>query len=90
MKVKVRAFGDLIRIIGNEIIVDLRDNAGLEDLISKLVERTSPTRKGYIGPYKAGLVLIVLINGRNMNTLKEPFSLNNGDFVALLHPFVGG
>jgi len=27
---KVRVFGELIRLIGNEIIVDLRDYAGLE------------------------------------------------------------
>lgn len=90
LKVKVRALGDLIRLMGNEIIVDLKDNARLEDLISKLTLRTRAFRKGYVGPYRAGSDLIVLVNGRNVNTLKEPFPLNNGDVVTLIPPFVGG
>ncbi len=90
MKVKVRAFGDLTRLINNETVVELEDNTRLGDLISKLSERTGTTRKGYIGPYKVGSELIVLINGRNMDTLEPSFSLNNGDVVALLPPFVGG
>ena len=88
---KVRAFGDLTRLIGNEITVDLRDNATFEDLISELAKRTRTTKKGFIGSYElTGPDLVVLINGCNMDTLKGRVSLNNGDVVALLPPFVGG
>ena len=69
----IRAFGGLMRLIGNEVIVDLRDNAGLEELIFKLSEKTSTTRKGYIGSYEAGSDLIVLVNGRNMNAKRAVF-----------------
>lgn len=91
MKVKVRAFGDLIRVIGNEITVDLKDNATIKDLILKLEERAESTRKGYIGSYKAtGPDLVVLINGRNASTIRGEMYLKNGDVVVLLPPFIGG
>lgn len=82
LKIKIRIFGDLNYII-NEFTEDLKENAGLEDLSSKLKE----IRKGL---YKAGTDFIVLINGQNMDTLKEPFSLNEGDFVELIPLVVGG
>ena len=91
MKIKVRAFGDLIRVIDNETIVDLKRNATIKDLISKLEERTGSTRKGYIGSYEStGPDLVVLVNGRNISTLRGETYLKNGDFVVLLPPFIGG
>lgn len=89
MKVKVIAFGDLGRLVGKEIIVDLKDDATLEGLMSKLTLITRTFRKGYIGPYRPRSNLIVLINGRDVNTLKDPFFLNNGDVVSLI-PVSGG
>ena len=72
------------------IVVDLKDNALLDDLISKLTQETRAFRKGYIGPCKAGSELVVLINGQNMKALKEPVLLNDGDVVILIPPFVDG
>ena len=91
MKVKVRAFGDLVAVIGKEITAELKENATIEDLISKLAEKSGTTKKGYIGPYDlAKQDLAVLINGRNINTLKGKVSLKNGDVVVILPPFIGG
>jgi len=86
----VRAFGDLISLLGSEITVVLQDNAQLEDLISKLVAKTKSFNEGFIGPYNVVENLTVLINGRNASTLPDPFPLNDGNVVTLLPPFVGG
>lgn len=90
MKVKVIAFGDIRRLIGKQITVKLKENATLEDLISKLTLITRTFRKGYIGPYKLNSNLIVLLNGRNVDTLEGPFSLSNGDIVSLIPLSFGG
>ena len=90
LEVKLRAFGGLKKHIGPEITIDLKDNASLETLISALTLRTKSFRKGYIGPYKAGADLTVLVNGRNMNTLQKPIRLKNGDIVELVPFSVGG
>jgi len=39
LKIKVRAFGNLIPILGNELIVELEEGAKISDLIQKISER---------------------------------------------------
>ena len=90
LNVEVIAYGYLMTLIGGKIVVELNNKAVLEDLISKLTYKIKSPNEGYIGPYKVGSDLIVLINGRNIKTLKEPLSLNDGDVVTLIPPFVGG
>ena len=91
MKVKVRAFGDLVSTIGNEITIDLGEKATLKDLISVLAKKSNASKEGYIGHYEvAGQDLIILINGRNMKTLRGEVYLKNDDFVVILPPFIGG
>ncbi len=91
MKVRVRAFGDLKYVVGNETTLDLKGNATIKHLISKLEERTGSTRKGFIGSYQsAGPDLVVLVNGRNVSALKGETYLKNGDVIVLLSPFIGG
>lgn len=86
----MRAFGELINLLSSEITVELQDNAQLEDLVSKLVEKTKSFNEGFIGLYNVVENLTVLVNGRNMSALNDSFSLKDGDVVTLLPPFVGG
>jgi molybdopterin converting factor small subunit len=90
LKIKVRPFGELITLLGNEITVELQEDAQLEDLLSTLVVKTKSFTEGFIGPYNVIENLTVLINGRNASTLPTPLPLNDGDIVTLLPPFVGG
>ncbi len=92
MKVKVRAFGDLMRLLGNESIVELEVDARLTDLVSKLAEKTGNQRRGFLGHYDVrGPDLVILLNGRNIHTLEKLVtSLKDGDVVTLLPPLVGG
>lgn len=89
MKVEVIAYGYLMTLIGGKKNVELEENAGLEDLVSKLAPSPGAFKKGYVGPYKLDSDLIVLINGRNAKTLTTS-ALNDGDVVTLIPPLVGG
>ena len=90
MKVKVRAFGELITLLGSEFTVELQSNARLSDLLSTLVAKTKSLIEGFIGPYNVAENLIILVNGHNASTLPDPYPLNDGDVVMLLPPFIGG
>jgi len=92
MKIKVRAFGELMAILGNELIVELQDDAKLLDLFRRLAEKTGRPRKGFLGRYDVtGPDLVTLLNGRNIRTLKKlETPLKDGDVVTLFPPLVGG
>ena len=92
MKIKIRAFGDLMEPLGNESIVKLEDNARLGDLVYKLAEKMGSPRRGFLGRYNVtGSDLVILLNGRNIHTLKKlETPLKDGDVVTLLPPLVGG
>jgi len=91
MKIKVRAFGDLMVLLGSESTVELDANARLKDLFYKIAERVGSPRN-FLGHYDLNdSELVILLNGRNIHSL-EMFesSLKDGDVVVLLPPFVGG
>lgn len=92
MKIKVRAFGDLIALLSNESTVELKANARLKDLVSKLAETKGSSKEGFLGHYDLdGYELVILLNGRNVHTLKKlDTPLKDGDVVTLLPPVVGG
>lgn len=90
MKVKVRAFGELITLLGSELTVELPSNAHLDDLLSTLVAKAKSFIEGFIGPYNVAENLIILVNGHNASTLPDNYPLNDGDVVMLLPPFIGG
>ena len=91
MKVRIEASADFRKIIGELLVVELKEDADLNDLLAKLGENAGAERRGFIGPYKAGAAdLIVLINARSMNALKQPIKLKEGDTVTFLTPFAGG
>jgi molybdopterin converting factor small subunit len=89
LKVKVRAFGDLKKSLGNESIIDLKSGARISDLLSRLSVITRTFRKGHIGSHKVGSDLLITVNGKNMHVLGESTSLKDGDVVDLV-PLVWG
>jgi molybdopterin converting factor small subunit len=90
MQIKVNAFGDLNLQLGNETIIEIKENATVDVLLSKLTIMTRTYKKGYIGEHKVGSDLAVLINGKNIDTLKKPRVLRDGDIVDLIPFTVGG
>lgn len=90
MKVKVRAFGDLKKSLGNESTITLKNGARISDLLSRLSATTRMFRKDRIGSHKVGSDLMVTVNGKNMRTLGESTSLKDGDVVELVPLSWGG
>jgi len=92
MKIKVRAFGDLMVLLGSESTVELDANARLKDLFYKIAERLGKPREYFLGHYDLNdSELVILLNGRNIRSLEMFESpLKDGDVVVLLPPFVGG
>jgi len=92
MKVKVRAFGHLTALLGNQTDIELEADAKLKDLVARLKERSTGLNENFLGRFERGEPeLMILLNGRNIHTLEKlQTSLNDGDIVVLLPPAVGG
>lgn len=92
MKIRVRAFGDLMALLGKESTVELSDEARFKHLVSTLTEKTGSAKKGFLGRYDVtGPNLVMLLNGRNIHALEKlETALKDGDVVTLLPPVVGG
>ena len=92
MKIRIRAFGDLMPLLGNESIIELEPGAQLKELVSILAEKTRSPRKDFIANYDVtGQNLVILLNGRNIHTLKKLETiLKDDDVITLLPPLVGG
>ncbi len=92
MEIRIRAFGELMRLLGNEFIIKLESGANLKDLVSILSEKTCSPRKDFIANYNVmEHDLVILLNGRNIHALKKlETSLKDGDTITILPPLVGG
>ncbi|HIE19256.1 TPA: MoaD/ThiS family protein [Candidatus Bathyarchaeota archaeon] len=92
MKVKVRVFGRLIDIFGNELEMELEPNAKMRDLLAKLREKTLSLEEEALNRYERDEPeLTILLNGRNIHVLKKlETPLKDGDTVVLLPPVIGG
>lgn len=90
MKVKVKAFGALSTLLNDEQIIEIKENTTVDSLLSKLAIMTRTYKKGYLGEHKVGAGLAVLINGKNIETLKKPLILKDGDRIELIPFTVGG
>ena len=89
---KVRAFGRLIKFIDSELEVELAPNAKVKDLLAKLREKSVSLEEDALARYeKDEPELTILLNGRNIYTLKNlQTPLKEGDVVVLLSPVIGG
>jgi len=92
MRVKVRVFGRLTDIFGDEVDVKLEPNAKVRDLLAKLEEKTLSVEKEALTRYERDeSELTTLLNGRNIQTLKSlETPLKDWDVVVLLPPVIGG
>jgi len=90
LKVKVRAFGDLKKPLGNESTIDLKNDARISDLLSRLSVISRAFRKDHIGSHKVGSDLMLTVNGKNMYAIGESTLLKDGDVVELIPLSWGG
>jgi sulfur carrier protein ThiS len=90
MRITVKGFGDLSTLLNDEQVLEIKEKTTVESLLAKLALMTRTYKKGYLGEHKVGAGLAVLINGKNMETLKKPLILKEGDHVELIPFTVGG
>ncbi|MEM2889532.1 MAG: MoaD/ThiS family protein [Candidatus Bathyarchaeia archaeon] len=92
MKVKVRAFGNLMETLGNDTVVELESDSKVGDLLSMLRKKTEAVQKEALSRFdRTEPELTVLINGQNIQALSGLETLlRDGDLVVLLPAFHGG
>ena len=92
MRVKVGAYGFVRRAIGDRITVELECKAKVKDLISKLMSIAERARRKLPDPSKTDdESLIILLNGRNIHSLKGfETELKEGDILIFMPMPVGG
>lgn len=90
MRITVRIFGSLIPLLGDVLNIDLEEGAKMGVLKRLLFERLEKRllKEELVGESES---LVVLLNGRNIETLEgDETELRDGDLVILLPPFAGG
>ncbi|MEM2126715.1 MAG: MoaD/ThiS family protein [Candidatus Bathyarchaeia archaeon] len=90
MRITVRVFGSLIPLLGDVLNIDLEEGAKMGILKRLLFERLEKRllKEELVGESES---LVVLLNGRNIETLEgDETELRDGDLVILLPPFAGG
>ncbi len=85
----MKAFGQIMEVLGTERTVVLPEESTIEDLTVQLEEGMNSDKAEKKGEGLLRSDLTVLVNGRNVRTLKSR-TLKDGDFVAFLSPFGGG
>ena len=68
LKVNVRTYGELKRVLGAEFTLKLRKDAMIKELVSKLREKMVP-KESYLSNDRIGSPIMVLVNGRNIYSL---------------------
>ncbi len=87
MKIRIRVFGELLDILAKDSVIELNDNEPITGLVTKLDETT----KSFKSRVLHDSTLKILINGRNIHTLKGfETSLNDEDVVTFIPLVVGG
>ena len=93
MKVEVRVYAGLRRVLGGKnLIVKLEEGARVKDLVLELGGKFEASGNVLLGGLRlAEASLIVLVNGRNINSLNGPDTvLREGDLVAFMPVTEGG
>ena len=90
LKVNIRTYGELKRVLGAKFMVKLRKDAMIKELVSKLREKMAP-KDSYLGNDRVGSTIMVLINGCNIYSLNGlDTSLKDGDIVTFTPLVEGG
>jgi len=91
MQVRVRVFGDLAKVLGKELAVDLPLGSTVGDLLNELGERHAKLTGKISAGENRNANLVVLLGGLNVQFLRKLETiLNEGDVVSLLPPAGGG
>lgn len=92
MKVKVRVFGELVKILGKRHVHELEEGATVGYLSNLMAQNAGIKRRGYLGNFKVtGGDLAVLVNGKSIQLLEGVgTTLHDGDEVIFLPPAAGG
>jgi MoaD family protein len=91
MRVRVRTYGDLRRALNDRITVVLNDGSTVKQLASKLRSMANPADRHLFREERMrGSRVTMLVNGRNIQTLRQlGTELSDGDVVTLI-PLVDG
>jgi len=92
MKVTVRVFGELVKILGKRHALELEEGATVGSLSNQMAKNAGIKRRGYLGHFKVtGGDLAVLVNGKSIQLLEGGGTiLHEGDEVIFLPPAAGG
>ena len=92
MKVTVRVFGELVKILGKRHVLELEEGATVGRLSNLMAQNAGIKRRGYLGNFKVtGGDLAVLVNGKSIQLLEGVgTTLQDGDEVVYLPPAAGG
>ena len=92
MKITVRVFGDLVKVIGNKLSLQLEEDSNVGSLVKAITQRVGQKRQGYLGDFKVGGgEMVILVNGRNIELADGVETvLNEGDDIVFLIPTMGG
>lgn len=91
MRITVRVYGDIARILGRNHEIEIPESATVATLMNRLAEKTGQ-HQGYLGEFKiGGKDLAIILNGRNVETLRGTgSSLKDGDEIVIMRPTAGG
>lgn len=91
MRVRVRVFGDLAKILGKDLDVDLPLGSTVGDLLDKIGEGHVRVTESVLTGGGQNANMVVLLGGMNVQFLRKLETiLNEGDVVSLLPPAGGG
>jgi molybdopterin synthase sulfur carrier subunit len=91
MKVRVKAFAGFRHILGNEIWMELPEKATVKELLDALCASRGPLRSLLYDSGGLREDVNILINGKNIASLKgEGSELAEGDELALFPAAIGG
>jgi MoaD family protein len=92
MRIKVRIFGDVGRVVGNRHVVELEDkDATVLTIIKILQKKAGQTRRGYLGEFMIGGVdLAIIVNGKNIALGDGLNTVLKDDDDVVITPYVSG
>jgi len=92
MKVKIRAFGELIEALGHENVIELEEGTTIEYLLLILAKKSGGLKENFLREYHDDQPnMAILLNGLNIQLLNKTKTIvKDGDTVSLLPPAAGG
>ncbi len=92
MRIKVRIFGDVGRVVGSKHIVELEDKAAtILTLIKIIQKKAGQTKRGYLGEFQVGGVdLAIIVNGKNIALGDGLDTVLKDEDDVVITPYVSG